>query len=491
MTDPNEASGQGRRLRMWRPANFGPNSALNGASTITARARHSVRNDAWAGTAIERSVSNGIGCGIQAKATWGTKEQRDHQNRLWTKWIAVADADGVVDFNGLQALAWREWREAGEVFARLRNRRAEDGLPVPLQVQLIESEQCPRDYNSVGRNGNLVRNGIEFDRIGRRVAYWFYRTHPGDDVGLWQANELVRVPAEEVIHLYRPTRAGQLRGVSDLSPVLVELFNHKNLRDATLERVKLANLFAGWYVRKSEGASDPLTSEMTSGADDDGTPLAGLEPGTMQELPDGMEPKFSDPPEPGNSYAEFVRGGLQAAAARLGIPYEILTGDLRDISDRALRLILNEFRRLIEMDQWLYMIPQLCQRVREAWFDAAVFSGRLILPGYGENRADITRTTWVAQGWPYSHPVQDVDADSKAVRNGFTSRTQIVMANGEDPEAVDAEQVEDNRRADAAGLIYDSDGRDRQDAEPRGAGAASTGAQGRTSPPAIGLKRGR
>lgn len=458
-TQPNEASGQGRRLQMWRPAGFGPNSALNGASTITARARHAVRNDAWAGTAIERSVSNGVGCGIQAKPAWGTPEQKDQQKQLWAKWLRVSDADGALDFNGQQALAWREWREAGEVFCRLRSRREEDGLPVPLQLQLIESEQCPRDYNATASNGNLIRNGIELNRIGRRVAYWMYRAHPGDDMGLWQSAELVRVPAEEVIHLYRPMRAGQLRGVSDLSPVLVELFNHKNLRDATLERVKLSNLFAGWYVREKGADPDPLVKDMATGVDEDATPLAGLEPGTMQELPEGLKPEFSDPPEPGTSYAEFIRGGLQAIAARLGIPYEILTGDLRDISDRALRLILNEFRRLIEMDQWLYMIPQLCQRVRDAWFDAAVLGGTLPIPGYGDIRDDVIKTVWVPQGWPYSHPVQDVDADSKAVRNGFTSRTKVVMTNGEDAEEIDAEQVEDNRRADEAGLAYDSDGR--------------------------------
>ncbi|WP_414633806.1 phage portal protein [Paracoccus marcusii] len=31
-----------------------------------------------------------------------------------------------------------------------------------------------------GGNGNRIRCGIEFDGIGRRVAYHFRRRHPGD-----------------------------------------------------------------------------------------------------------------------------------------------------------------------------------------------------------------------------------------------------------------------------------------------------------------------
>jgi capsid protein len=199
---------------------------------------------------------------------------------------------------------------------------------------------------------------------------------------------------------------------------------------------------------------------LQTGTDTDQTPIGGLEPGTGFELPEGWEPVFSQPPSPGTDYAEYIRGGLMAIASRLGMPIEILTGDLRDISDRALKLILNEFRRLIEMDQWLYLIPQLLKGIRGAWLDAAVLSAALSISGYAEARDDILDgTLWVPQGWPYSHPVQDVSADRMAVRSGFTARSQIVLENGEDPEEVDAQIAADNKRADALGFVLDSDPR--------------------------------
>lgn len=457
------AAAQGRRLRIWRPQNAGPNTVTTGAlSLILRRARQAARNDPWAGTALDKLTSNGIGTGIQCKPLWGSEKQRLSIKRLWNRWAKVSDADGVMDFYGQQGLAWRSWHEAGEVFIRLRDRKASDGLPVPLQIQLIEAEQCPACHWATAPNGNPIRAGIEFNGIGRRVAYWMYRAHPGDALVEVGDNELVRVPAEQIIHVFQPDRPGQIRGVPRSASVLVRMFNLDSLDDAVLERQKIANLFAGFYTRDSSDSSDPnsLVDEMSGGeTDKDGTPLAGLEPGTMQELPDGMKPEFSKPPDAGDNYASFMRGHLMAIAARHGVPYEVLTGDLVNVSDRALRLILNEFRRIIESWQWLVLIPQMLQPIREAWFDAAVLSGALSIARYADLREDVVETLWVPQGWPYSHPVQDVDADIKAIRAGLGSRAGVNLGHGEDPEQIDAENAADNARADALGLKYDSDGR--------------------------------
>jgi len=462
-----DSASQGRRLRAWRTPNSGPNTSLvYEMPVIRSRTRAAARNDPWMGAALDKSDANGIGTGITCKMINGSDELKAAVKRLWNRWTKQSDADGMLDWHGQQYLAWHEWREVGEVFARRRMRRLSDGLAVPIQIQLIESEQVPTDLNTIASNGNEVRCGIEFDRIGRRVAYWMYRSHPGDQVTMaTNASELVRVPASEVLHLYRPVRAGQIRGIPETASVLIKAFNLDNLDDAVLERQKLANLFAGFYTKTIDPESpESIVDEMTDGeaeTDEDDVPLAGLEPGTMQELPPGWQAQLTQPPAPGTDYAEFLRGHLLAIAARHGVPYEVLTGDLRNVSDRALKLILNEFRRLLEMLQWLFFIPRLLQPAREWWFDAAFLAGALPISDeeYEEQRDEIVETLWVPQGWPYSHPVQDVQADRLAIRAGLTSRTQKILETGEDPEQVDQEIAEDNARADRLGLVLDSDPR--------------------------------
>lgn len=460
---PYAAASNGRRSRAWRVPVSGPNASMvYSLGMIRGRARAAARNDPWAGTALDKLTSNGIGTGIQAKGLFGTVEYKAGEKKLWLRWGKQCDADGVLDLYGLQGLVWREWHEAGEVFIRLRNRRLADGLAVPLQLQVIEAEHCPSDLYTTASNGNDIRAGIEFNKIGQRVAYWMHPDHPGDYTVGSKGSAPVRVPAEQILHVFEPLRAGQLRGIPRATSVLVRMFNLDSLDDAVLERHKIANLFAGFFTTVQEGDDLPpngMVGEMKTDTDHDDMPLAGLEPGTMQELPAGMKPEFSDPPQAGTEYADFIRGHLMAIAARHGVPYEVLTGDLRNISDRALRLILNEFRRIIEMWQWLIMIPRFCQPVREAYLDAAVLAGALDVPGYADMREDAVETLWVPQGWPYSHPVQDVEADIKAIRAGLASRSGTVMGNGEDSEAIDAEQAADNVRADSLGLIFDSDPR--------------------------------
>ncbi|MBC7164967.1 MAG: phage portal protein [Roseovarius sp.] len=99
---------------------------------------------------------------------------------LWLAWTDEADADGLTDFYTLQAMVAREMFVAAECFVRMRARRAEDGLLVPLQVQLLQSEMLPFEKTGTAPNGNRIRCGIEFDLTGKRLAYHFRRHYPGD-----------------------------------------------------------------------------------------------------------------------------------------------------------------------------------------------------------------------------------------------------------------------------------------------------------------------
>lgn len=490
-----QAASFGRRLARWRPPNYGPNNFTRMSyETIRARARGLARNDSWAGTAADKLVYNMVGTGIQARSKNGSKDLRASIKTVWDQWCKVADADSVLGFYGLQALVVREWDEVGECFARIRQRYVSDGFPVPMQVQLLESEQCPADYYATAPNGNQIRAGIEFNAIGGRAAYWFYTTHPYDYDS--RSNlQLVRVPAEEILHVYEPRRIGQLRGIPRTTSIILKYWNLDNLTDAAIERTKIANLFAMFFEEDSKAPpnaplvpdnspTDP-TYSLTNPADAaDGISNIPLEPGGGYELPPGKKAVFSNPPTPGQDFVALTKLQLLAIAARHGVPYEVLTGDLGAVSDRALRLILNEFRRFLEQQQWLYLIPMFCQPVREAFFDAGVLSGAITADGYATKRAEFVETTWLPQGWPYSHPVQDVNADKAAVRSGFTSRQAVIGANGEDPEEVRAQRLADNQAADDDGDKMDSDPRYTSDVGRTQATAAGSGFPTDDVPPA-------
>lgn len=450
-----DAAGNGRRMRGWMPPSSGPNKAITGIQNIRNRARDSVRND-WSGASgVRHWTTNLIGTGIVPRLKLiGSKERKKALVDLWDRWCRECDADGTLDFYGLQTLFTRSWMESGECFIRLRPRRSDSGMEVPLQVQLIEADFVPQldadNWPGMPR-GNRIRCGIELDRIGRRVAYWVYKEHPGDGLATINSQDLVRVPKSQMLHVFEPKRPGQLRGVPEFAAVLARLRDISDYDSNVLEKLKVSNLFAGFITRPGNVGIDDTTDPLTGlpiVTDSSGSPMVGMEPGTMQELAPGESVAFANPPEAGTMYHEYMRTQNMSVAAGWGLPNELMSGDIKEISDRTLRVLINEFRRFAEQRQWQIIIPQACQPIRDAWVQAAVLVGQVSIA----EMEDVKAVQWAPQGWPYIHPVQDVQAKETEVQAGFRSRSSVIGEKGDDPDTVDEERQADKARADEMGL---------------------------------------
>lgn len=450
------AARNGRRLHTWRAPTGGPNTLLLGQlDTLRARSRDSVRNNGWISHGLDSLVANEIGTGIVPRSQASNEEFRAAADALWEDWIAEADADGLLDFNGMLSLAVRSRREAGEVFIRQRTRRLEDGLAVPLQIQLLESEHCPLSYTARG-----VRAGIEFNQVGQRKRYWMYRSHPGEHLLEADASQLVPVPADSIIHHYAPLRPGQLRGQPWTVQALIRARDFDEYDDAELVRKKTRASYTGAIKRPDYGEDDyqfdPFTGEPLQ-TDGSGVGITSTEPGSFPALLPGEDITLFDGDPTGQGYADFVRQQLLGMAAGLGVPYEILSGDYRNVNDRVMRVILNEYHRLIEQSQWLLTIPQICNRVWGWFIDHAIMAGKLKAPDYAAHRRDYLRVEWRTDGWPYMHPVQDVQSKLMAIRGGLESRQAAVAERGWSAEDVDRQNAEDAQRARDHGLAYSHD----------------------------------
>ncbi len=455
-----DAAGRGRRSVVWMPGNPGAVAALLlSGHDLRVKSRDLVRRNAWAAAALEAFVANAVGTGIKPQSMAADETFRAEVQSLFRDWTEEADTAGLTDFYGLQALACRAMLEGGECLVRLRPRRPEDGLTVPLQLQLLEPEHLPVTLNTQAPNGNPIRAGIEFDSLGRRVAYHLYRAHPDDGAMAPMSGlggiETARVEAVEVIHLFRVLRPGQIRGEPWLARALVKLNELDQYDDAELVRKKTAAMFAGFITR--DDPEDKLVGE--GEPDAAGVALAGLEPGTLQILEPGEDIKFSDPADVGGSYSEFLRTQFRAVAAAIGITYEQLTGDLTGVNYSSIRAGLLEFRRRCEMIQHSVIVHQLCRPVWSAWLHQAVLAGAIEAPGFARRPRDYTACKWVPQGWQWVDPEKEFKALLLAIRAGLMSRSEAVSAFGYDTEDVDREIAQDNVRADGLGLVFDSDPR--------------------------------
>jgi lambda family phage portal protein len=304
------------------------------------------------------------------------------------------------------------------------------------------------EKSSVGEGGNTIRQGIEFDRIGRRVAYHFLRRHPGDSTDPGLSGETTRVPASEVIHVIDPVEGGQLRGVSKLAPAIVKLFLLDQYDDAELDRKKVAAMYAMFVT--SPAPETPLAP------DDDEFEEAGYEisPGQVLRLEPGEDVTVGQPADSGASYEPFQYRTLLQIAAALGIPYPYLTNDMVKGNFSNSRLALIEFRRRVSAWQHSVMVYQLCRPVFTRWLDLAVMSGALALPRYETNRSRLQTADWLPTKWDWVDPLKDANAEIAQIEAGLKSRTQAIAERGYDAEQVDREIAAERERERALGLDF-------------------------------------
>jgi lambda family phage portal protein len=442
-----EAAGGGRRWAGddgWMSANLNTDLA-GGLATVRRRAAHYHRNNPHASRAADVLAGNVVGTGIRPQSEHPDRAMRDAIDALWRAWSQDADAAGVSDFYGLQALAVRSLVEAGEAFIRLRTRRPEDGLPVPMQLQILDAGQVDPTLHRDLAGGGRIRSGVEFDAIGRRIACHVLADAPGE----FGASALapVRVPADELVHIFEPLVPGQVRGLPWLAPVLLRLRELDAYEDAALVRAKVAALFAG-FLRDPDGTASTFAGDEASGV-----LTSGLEPGTLKVLPPGYDIAFSEPAEAGDQYKPFVDQQLRSIAAGLGVTFEQLTGDMTGVNYSSARVALIEFRRRIEALRQHVVVHQLCRPVWRRFVETAVLAGALPAEAYETDPAAFLAVRWVAPAWEWIDPLKDTEADRLAIVTGIRTRREVIAERGRDPDQVDAEIAADLPRLAELGVI--------------------------------------
>lgn len=426
----------------WKPRRAGASANTDhmaDAGTLRTRARALVQNSPYIARGLESLVANTVGTGILPRSL---ARQAADIDALWSAWVKVADADGRLDLYGLQAAAYRAMEQDGEVLIRLRARRVEDGLPVPLQLQLLEIDWL--DGAKQGTRGpNTIVNGIEYDPLGKVVAYWLFDQHPGEVAPMRRGRSAsYPVPSDRIIHLYTPQRPGQGRGITRLAPVIARVRDLQLYEDAELQRknleTRLSVLASGDVTNMSLTESEAQSTVRQTGE------LGTLASGGITQVPSGVNLTVVEP-KAAPGYVDYVKFQLHLIAAGMGVTYEMLTGDVREVNFSSARVALLEFRRGAAQMQWLTLIPRLCEPIWRAFIDAAVLAGRL-------PRADYA-VDWSTPKWDYVNPEQDVKADLAEISGGLSTISEKLRMRGYKPELVFAELKSDFDRLRADGTL--------------------------------------
>ena len=431
-----DGAGGGRR---WRghpdmPANLSAMHAARGP--LAKRARYLVANNPLAASGVEAWVSALVGTGIKPQSAHADPLVRRDLNTGFEGWTDEADADGLTDFYGQQAVMVRRMVIDGEGFALLI------AGPDGLRLRLIDAEQIDPSLNRDLPEGGRIVQGIEFDAAGRRVAYHMLPERPGMPFASLPLTAKW-VPADQVVHLFRPETPGQVRGISWFAPVMLRLADLDQWRDAQIMRQKVAAMLAG-FVTSTENPTEVFEGEQ-KGAN----LVGGLEPGTLKFLDPGQDVKFSTPANIGAEVITFAKITEREIAVGLGLPAAIFTGDLSEVNYSSIRAGLVEWRRRVEALQHGVIAFQFLRPVWRRWATLEVLASRIKTTVEAALPAK-----FIAPKQQWVDPAKDVEAELAAIAGGLMSRREAVTSRGVDIEALDDEIAADNKRATELGLTF-------------------------------------
>lgn len=445
---------KGRRGDGWRPIDAGPKEGMSGLVDLRNRSRDFVRNNGYAKKAVGGIVANTVGSGIVVQFKADNAKLRVKRNTaLYNSWAntIACDFDGQNTFGGLQSLIFRSVVESGEVFVRRRTQSSDyyqKTRKAPLQLQILEPEFIDSSKDAtragIGQAGNTIISGIEFNPEGKRVAYHIYKQHPS--LSTSGRTDSVRVPAEEVIHLYRIDRPGQIRGIPWGAAISLNLRDLDLFEDAELVRRKVAACFAG-FVTEAE--------DMEGGVDINGVPIARrplvdrLEPGALEYLSAGESITFATPPNV-TGYNEYTTSILHKIAAGFEVPYSVLTGDFSQTSFSSGRMGWLEFQRLIDSWRWSMFIPRALDPIMD-WFEESAELVGFSFEGMERN--------YTAPRREMIDPLKEIQAMIMAVKAGLLSAPEAIKELGYDPDANLLEIAEWNKALDKDSIVLDSDPR--------------------------------
>lgn len=321
--------------------------------------------------------------------------------------------------------------------------------PVKLDIRLIEADMLATPF--LNPLDPLAVDGIEFDRYGNPVVYHVLREHPGDLTGFGAAvGDYDRIPAEFVLHWFRVDRAGQVRGVPDITSSITDFAEVQRWNRAVLAAAETAADFAG--VMESDAPADP--SEAVEGEPFD---TVEIEKRLLMNLPAGHRLSQLKAEQPTTTHSEYERVSVRRIVRCLNMPLNVALGDSSGFNYASGRLDHQVYHRSIGVDRY-FLETAILDRILAAWIKEARAVAPDIVDGLPESTWSATpRHTWHWDGFKHVDPLKEANAATANLQNGTTSLARECAENGDDWQEIAEQRGEERAYFAALGLPYPGD----------------------------------
>ena len=407
-------------------------ASLDGMNTQHWAAADALDADSANSKTVRRRISqraryelgnNGQGKGIQLT----------HANYVAGRGPKLRMQTGSPRFNSMIEAEWKRWAKEVKLAKKLRTAikaKVSDGEAfiiiaqnprmrhrVKLGLRMVECEQVTTPY--LGPNEPNKIDGIEFDEYGNPLFYDVLKQHPGSQ---WSGieQEVERVPARFMLHLFREDRAGQHRGVSEVGSSLNCYAQGRRFREAVLAS---AENVANFSLFLKTQADPSIEADIVR-------PLSTLpiEKAMMTALPRGYDAFSPKPEQPSATYKEFTREQSGEQARPLNMPNNIARADSSGYSFSGGKLDHLTYFVSVDVDQQDIDEDGL-DSLFAVWFDEAVLRF-----GWGVPADPSPKHGWDWPEQPVIDEVKHANANKTNLSTGVAVLRRIFAQQGLDYE---------------------------------------------------------
>jgi lambda family phage portal protein len=308
-------------------------------------------------------------------------------------------------------------------------RRRDLDAPFGYQLQPIDADQLDETLNRTATAvSNEIVMGVERDRAGRPVAYHLWNRHPTESGRVRE-----RVPARDVLHVFKRLRVGQVRGIPWFAPALVTWKLGDRYTEAELYQSLLAAAQGGFFVNKDASSVMVMPTRVNpeTGREEPVPIQMEAAPGEARQLPPGWEFQPWQPTHPTANYVGFMKAVKRVVARAFGRSYASLTGDLSDVNFSSMRTDRVREIEQNKLHQQDLLVEQLCQVVFADWVQMASMVGALgAVPIDAAQMASFAE--WMCKGWPWIDPMKDMAAAQMEIGMGLNSPQRLCAEKGRD-----------------------------------------------------------
>jgi lambda family phage portal protein len=316
---------------------------------------------------------------------------------------------------------------------------SQSGLTLALEVINPQRVTTPPEKIS----NPLIRAGVQFSSNGKIEGYWV-RTQDVNDINFdyeykWEFYPRFDKQGQpRIVHVFERQFPNQHRGIPWMASALNRIKDLDDWYEAELVAKQIEACFGLIFTGGPDSISPyDVAAANSNESTSTGKQLEDIQPGMVHYAAEGESVTTIDPQRPGGTFAPFVERTIRSIAATLNIPYELIAKDYFRTTFSSGQLAMLDGRVVFKMRRQV-LVDGLLIPLWSRFVDGVVFAneadGTIDITQYAADKTAFTTHVWVAPGWGFINPRDEVNAIQIALESNVTNLSTVYSEKGEDVE---------------------------------------------------------